>query len=68
MVTEEAYLEAKRIIELYKAEQDQLFLEKKQKLIQQQREREENCPEHYFSEDGKWTSTKSCQFCGKTII
>ena len=32
-----------------------------------QKKREDECGEHYFVGDGKWTSTRSCHFCGKTI-
>lgn len=67
MITEKEYLEAQKIVDSYK---EQLNAEKvalnKARLDAQER-REDECDEHYFLEDGKWSSTRSCQFCGKRI-
>jgi hypothetical protein len=32
-----------------------------------QKKREDECGDHYFIEDGKWSSTRTCQDCGKRI-
>jgi hypothetical protein len=36
-------------------------------INQEQLIRESNCGEHYYLEDGKWSSTRTCQDCGKKI-
>lgn len=67
MITEENYLNAKTIVEAYKEQlkQENIKLNEERKLKQKKKEAE--CGEHYFISDGKWTSTRTCQDCGKTI-
>jgi hypothetical protein len=67
MITKEEYNKAKRVVENY---EEQLRIDdvmRSKKLKEEQVKRELDCKEHYYLPDGKWTSTRSCQDCGKTI-
>jgi len=67
MIIKQQYNEAKKIIDAYN-EQKRIKLDIcKKKLAEKQMKRENECKEHYYVDDGKWSSTQSCIFCGKTI-
>lgn len=67
MITEETYLEAKRIVDAYKEQLRIADVMRSNMLAEAQKKREAECLEHYFISDGKWTSTRTCQDCGKRI-
>lgn len=67
MITEETYLEAKKIVDTYNEQLRIADVMRSKLMAEAQKKREDECGEHYFLDDGKWTSTRSCQFCGKRI-
>lgn len=67
IITEEEYAEAQRIINEYQAQLKEKREAEDIKRKEAQLKRESECKEHYYLDDGKWTSTMSCQFCGKQI-
>jgi hypothetical protein len=67
MITEIEYNQAQDVVTAYLIQEELLRQEKAKKRIQEQAERELKCDDHYFIDDGKWSSTRSCTFCGKTI-
>lgn len=67
MISEHDYIRAKEIISQYEKEKEEERNRLNKEMEIAQRKREEDCKEHYFLDDGKWTSTRTCQFCGKQI-
>lgn len=67
MVTEEQYKEAKKMVETYDEQLRIANVVRSKRLKEEQLKREQECDEHYYLPNGKWSSTRSCQFCGKTI-
>jgi len=60
-------LEAKGVLDLYYKQLQEIETIRREALKERQRDREKKCDEHYYTSNGKYTSTRSCQFCGKTI-
>jgi hypothetical protein len=67
MVTREQYLEALEIVKSFEAQEKKALEDGLSKKKELQRKREDECQDHYFLDDGKYTSTKTCTFCGKKI-
>ena len=67
MKTAKEYLEAQKIVATYNEQLRIADIVRSKLMADAQKKREDECGEHYFTEDGKWTSTRSCQDCGKRI-
>jgi hypothetical protein len=67
MITEEKYLEAKKIVEAYNEQLRIANVVRSKRMREEQLKREEECGDHYYLPIGKWSSGMRCQDCGKTI-
>lgn len=67
MITEEKYLEAKKIVEAYDEQLRIANVVRSKLLKEEQLKREQECGDHYYLPRGKWQSGMVCQDCGKTI-
>lgn len=67
MITEETYLEAKKIVDAYNEQLRIADVMSSKLMAENQKERESKCGEHYYLPRGKWQSGVECQDCGKVI-
>lgn len=67
MITEKTYLEAQKIVDAYNEQLRIADVMRSKLMAEAQKKREDECDDHYFIENGKWSSTRTCQDCGKRI-
>ena len=67
MITEETYLEAKKIVDAYNEQLRIADVMRSKLMAEKQKEREAKCGEHYYLQRGKWQSGMECQDCGNEV-